>query len=479
MFDNATLLGLLSALHVLLLLTVIPVILVKKRDSTVAVAWVLFVLETPVLGALLFWAFGYNYVQRRVRRKRQHRRAFREQHPPTRREATRGAEDAHDLQLHPLVEVARAVDAFPVSGGNTVRPYAETTDAFEALLDAVRQARHHVHLEFYIFRGDDTGQRLVAALIEKLREGVEVRLLTDAVGSLFLAGRLLAELDAAGGKTATFLPVNPLRSWIQVNLRNHRKMVVIDGVTGFLGGMNIGDEYLGKDPEFGYWRDLFVRIDGPAVAGLQRVFAEDWDFAAGEALDGDRYFPDACGAGDVPAQVVEAGPDQEYNSIREVYFAAILEAKKRLWIASPYFVPDNGLLDALRLARHRGVDVRLLCLLRPDHRLSFYASRYYWGDMLSFGAKVYQYKRGMMHAKLVLVDDDWAMVGSANLDNRSLHLNFEVCCLVYSAAVVEELAAAYLRDLEASLPLDAWAFANRPFVVRLLENACRLLSPVL
>lgn len=473
-------LTLLAVVHSVLLLIVIPLILIKKRDATVAVAWCLVVLLTPLFGSLLFWIFGYNYVQRRVSRKRTHRSRYGQFHPPTRREATRGVkQDDREKSLHPLAEIASSVDAFAVSHDNAVHIYHETTDAFEAILQALASATHHIHLEFYIVRGDEAGQRLFEVLLAKARQGVEVRLLYDAVGSFFLSSRFVRPLLEAGGHVATFLPVNPFRSWIQVNLRNHRKIVVVDGAVGFTGGMNIGDEYLGKSKRFGYWRDTMVRLEGPVVAGLQRIFIEDWHFASGESADEEIYFPSIPPAGEYAVQLVESGPDQEINSIREVYFAAILAAQRRLWIASPYFVPDNGLLDALRLARRRGVDVRLLCLLRPDHLLSFYASRYYWADMLASGARVYQYARGMMHSKIVLVDDDWAMVGSANLDNRSLHLNFEANCVFYSSDLVADLARRFLQDLEQSIPLDNWTFANRPFLVRLLENACRLFSPVL
>jgi cardiolipin synthase len=467
-----------AELHTVLLLVVIPFVLVKKRDPTVAVAWCLVVLLMPILGSALFWAFGFNYVQGRVRRKASHRGAYRQDHPPPRREATRGA--GEPAPLHPLAEVARAVDAFPLSAGNAVALFHDTAEAFAAILEAVRGARHHVHLQFFIFRDDETGRRLVELLIEKARAGVEVRLLTDAVGSLGLSwSRLPGRLAAAGGKPAAFLPVNPIRSWIQVNLRNHRKLVIVDGAVAFTGGMNVGDEYLGRWKRFGYWRDTMIRLEGPAVAGLQRIFTEDWHFATKEALTEGAYFPDVGPRGEQVVQTVESGPDQEPNSIREVYFAAILAAKRRLWIASPYFVPDGGLLDALRLARLRGVDVRLLGLLRPDHRVAYYAARYYWSDMLGLGARVYQYKRGMMHAKVVVVDDDWAMVGSANLDNRSLHLNFEIACLLYSPDLVAELARQYERDLEESIPLDPWAFGQRPLLMKLVENACRLFSPVL
>jgi cardiolipin synthase len=320
---------------------------------------------------------------------------------------------------------------------------------------------------------------MIAVLGEKAKEGVEVRLLYDSVGGWNPRRAFLQPLVERGGKVTSFLSINPLRSRLQVNMRNHRKIVVIDGQLGFIGGMNIGDEYLGKSARFGYWRDEVAGLDGPAVAGLQRIFLEDWDFAYGETLNGDKYFPELTASGNAVVQVIESGPDQEVNSIREIYLAAISSARERLWMASPYFVPDAGLLDALRLARYRGVDVRLLTLLKPDHFFSFYAGRYYWSDLLGMGVKVYQYRRGMMHSKIIMADGRWGIVGSANLDNRSLHLNFEAGCILHTPALIEIIEKRFLIDLEESIILDAENFARRGFGLRLLENGCRLLSPVL
>jgi cardiolipin synthase len=472
----------LALLDATLVAVFIPWILLTKRDSTIAVAWCLTVLFMPLLGALLFWVFGCNPVRRYLSHKQAHRLRFQQSHPPRHRQAARGKGDggpAADDAAHQLDRLALAVNAFPPSPGNAVTLFHDTGRAFDALLDALRAARHHVHLEYFIVRSDATGRRLFDLLAEKARAGVEVRLLYDSWGGLFLRRRLLRPLIQAGGRVATFLPVNPLRSRIRINLRNHRKLTVVDGRTGFTGGMNIGDEYLGLSPRFGYWRDTFLRLEGPAVAGLQRVFVEDWDFAAREALDGDAYFPRPEEAGAATVQVVESSAGQEPNSIREIYFAAILAARQRVWVASPYFVPDSGLLDALRLACYRGVDVRLLTLSRPDHFLPFYASHYYWTDMLAAGVRIYLYTRGMMHAKLMLVDGEWALVGSANLDNRSLHLNFEAGCMLYTPSLVAALEEQFRKDLDDSGPLEAATFARRPFAVRLAENACRLFSPIL
>jgi cardiolipin synthase len=262
-------------------------------------------------------------------------------------------------------------------------------------------------------------------------------------------------------------------------MRNHRKLLLVDGQVGFTGGLNIGDEYLGTVKRFGYWRDTHLRLRGPAVAGLQRVFIEDWDFAASEDLKGNDYYPKPNFGGPHLVQVVHSGPDQELNSIREIYFAAILRARERLWIASPYFVPDAGLRAALALAGFSGIDVRLLCQYHPDKWIPLFAGRYYWDEMLRAGVKVYQYTKGMMHAKVILVDGEWASVGSANLDNRSLYLNFEANCLIYNRDVVGGLEAMYLDDLVHSIRLRERAYAERPLAGRVIENACRLLSPIL
>jgi cardiolipin synthase len=447
-------------------------VLLTKKDATAAAAWCLLVLLLPIVGALLFWVFGHNYLLHRVKHQRAERAGSRK-HPHPDGEISEGDEE------HELGELALRVNAYPVRSGNAVTVYHDTEKAYAELLGAIERARHHVHLEYFILRSDATGERLYELLARKAKEGVEVRLLYDAMGCLHLKRRSLRPLLEAGGQTAAFLPINPLHSLIRVNLRNHRKITVVDGHVGFTGGMNIGDEYLGKSRRLGYWRDAFVRLEGPAVADLQRVFAEDWEFTRGETLRGDAYFPPALTAGNVRAQIAESGPDQDINSIREIYFMAIVAARHRLWIASPYLVPDAGLFDALRLARYRGVDVRVLTILRPDHYLSYFAGLYYGAQLLDFGVKVYQYRKGMMHSKIMMVDGVWAMVGSANLDHRSLHLNFEAGCILHSPEQVADIEAAYLRDLDESVPFDRQALARRSWASRALENACRLFTPAL
>jgi cardiolipin synthase A/B len=444
-----------------------------KREPTSALAWCLLVVFLPLFGAVFFVLFGYQSVHVPLRRKRRHAEEFRGR--PEHSEAASTSEGYEGL-----AGLARRLGARPLVGGNAVTLYDAGEAAYDAMLEAIRQAKHHVHMQFFIVRADESGVRFMTALAEKARAGIQVRFLYDSVGSWRLSARVIRILTDAGGKARPFLPMsNPLRRRIQINLRNHRKLLVVDGKVGFTGGLNLGDEYLGRVPFFGPWRDEFVRVEGPAVAGLQRAFTEDWDFAADEELTDEIYYPDVPDAGKVQVQVAWSGPDQDIKTIREVYFAAIMRARTRVWLATPYFVPDAGLFDALCLAARMGRDVRVLCPFRPDKWIPHLAGRYTWPELLQAGVKVYQYTRGFLHLKLLMIDDVWSSVGTTNFDNRSLHLNFELTCLIESEEVQAELERTFLRDLEVSIRLDAKTFANRPYVAKMAENVSRLLSPVL
>jgi cardiolipin synthase len=466
------------------LITIVTIawILSLKRDSASATAWCLFVFFLPLFGPLMFFVFGYQHVYRPLSRKRRHRRIYEKTRATERGKGANGENAAGQLVLTPefesLARLATRCGAFPVSFGNALEFYVDG-EALDAMLAAIRNAQHHIHLETFILQPDETGRKVLEALAERARAGVEVRLLYDAMGTHRLSRRLLRNLAGGGAKHSVFLPLSPLRRRVQVNMRNHRKILVVDGRVGFTGGMNIGDEYASKSRRFGYWRDTHMRLEGPGVAGLQHIFMEDWDFAAGETLRGRAYFPSSAVDGTHAVQIIDSGPDREFKTIREIYFAAILRARKRVWIASPYFVPDPGLFDALCLAGYSGIDVRFLGLFQPDKWIPFFAARYYWRHVLDAGVKVYQYTRGMMHSKIVIVDGEWASVGSANFDMRSLYLNFEANCLIYSPDAAGLLEKAFLEDLNVSVRLDRQVFRNRPFAGRLVDNACRLLSPVL
>jgi cardiolipin synthase len=451
-------------------------VLHTKRETMSAIAWSLTVLLVPFLGAFLFFIFGYQSITRPLDRRKKRRGTYKK---------LVGARDGYTAidvpgRWEALARLGHHGDGFPVTGGNAVQLFHDGRPAFDAMIEAIRSAEHHVHIQFFIFRSDSAGQEFIDALCSCSKRGVEVRFLYDSVGSYNLSRGMLRQLTSANGCRAAFLPVlNPLYR-LRVNLRNHRKILVVDGRVGFTGGFNIGNEYLGLHPKFGRWRDTHIRVEGPAVEGLQRVFLEDWHFGTDEAVHGDAYFPKFNKPpGHSLVQVVHSGPDAEYKAIRETYFAGILNAKDRVWIASPYFVPDAGLRDALCLAARSGIDVRFLGLFRPDKWIPFLAARFYWTDMLASGVKVYQYSPGMMHSKFVLVDGEWASIGSANFDNRSLLLNFEANCQLFDPKLVEELEREYLRDLEVSVRLNSEVYASRPILGRIAENAARLFSPIL
>ncbi len=473
-------LSIIAVVEILLILLAIPWILSIKKESTAALAWCMVVIVLPIIGFTLFLVFGYNFVYRPLKRKRRHRAGFRVRNPALHGEAAASAApDDADRTWKGMGDLAAKLGAFPVTGGNRVALFRDGPTAFHDMLEAMKQARHHIHLEYFIVHSDAFGQRVLELAAQKAKEGVEVRLLYDAIGSRRIKRRLLRPFLRAGGLCSAFLPVNPFRRRIQVNLRNHRKITVVDGRIAYTGGLNLGKEYLGEDTRFGYWRDDFARIEGPAVADLQRTFVEDWDFATAETLKGAAYFPELVSAGAAKVQIVASGPDQEVNSLRELLFAAISNARERLWIATPYLVPDSGILDALRLAARLGVDVRILMPQRPDHWLTFFAGCYYLPDLLQEGIRVYHYAKGMMHAKSMMIDGQWAYVGSGNLDNRSLHLNFEVNCVFHSPEQVRELETSFGNDLRESIRLEPRVFAGRSLTTRLAENFCRLLSPVL
>jgi cardiolipin synthase A/B len=468
--------GWITLLNIVVTAVTLLSILSLKKDSVSAVAWCMTVLFIPVVGIVMYWLFGYQSVHRPLQRKRKHAEIYRKRQSS---DVLPAASPQPDGPWAGLARLGARLGAAPLVGGNRVDLYHEGQSAFDAMFEAIRHAQRHIHLEFFIFREDRLGADFVAALVERARAGVKVRFLYDGVGSWRLHRRWLEQLILAGGEAVPFLSLNLLRRRIQINLRNHRKILVVDGQIAFTGGLNIGDEYLGKNPFFGPWRDTFLRLQGPAVRWMQRIFVEDWSFASEEDLSEGEAFPVLPAVGGAAVQIAASGPDQELKTIREIYFAAIAQARQRIWIATPYFVPDAGLFDAICLAARAGRDVRLIGPFRPDKWLPFLAARFNWKDAFNAGVKIYQYTPGFIHAKVLLIDDCWASVGSANFDNRSLHLNFEITCLMESKEIVANLEAAYLRDLSASIRVGPEQFEQRGFAARLAENACRLMSPVL
>jgi len=357
--------------------------------------------------------------------------------------------------------------------------------AYAAMARAIEDARHHVHVEFYIIQPDSTGVRLRRLLTEKARAGLDVRVICDGLGSGRLPADFWDPLIEAGGQATWFRPVAriiarlPLRD--RIDFRNHRKLVIVDGRIGFTGGINVGREYLGLDPDVGYWRDTHVQIEGPAVLSLQKVFAEDWLQATDELLDDARYYPapPAEAVGSYSVHVIDSGPDRTYSPISFLFNHAFALARERIWITSPYFIPNAAIRQSLISAALRGVDVRLLVPLKPDHKLVMLAATSYFLPLLEVGARIYRYERGFVHAKSMGVDDWVGTVGSANMDMRSFHLNYEVNAFVYGEKFCEQLAQQYLVDLENARETSLEQERQTGLLVRLARAGARMLSPLL
>lgn len=482
-------------------------ILLERRRPSATVAWLLALVLLPVIGLLVYWVIG----RRKVRRTRRMRR--RRGLDPV--EATAAIatlrESPADLgpQLRGLIHLALERAAAPLRRADEVELLGGPGQAFAAMEDAIRSAEHRIHALFYIWRDDATGERLLALLCERARAGVKVRLLVDDFGSIATPLRHFRALERAGGRVARFAPlkIRLARQRHRVDFRNHRKLVCIDGELGFCGGLNVGDEYRGVTREGRIWTDLFVCMRGDAVLGLEAVFVEDWLSATEELIELWSDLPELelerLGAGQSMVarpsapmrsrgpliQVIPSGPDQRPTKLHDdnasvlaaTFLAAIGGALERVWIATPYFVPDTALAQVLAATALRGVDVQILVPNQRDNdsRLVAYAAASYYDALLDVGCKIYEYQPGMMHSKSMVIDETLAVIGSANMDVRSLYLDFEVTTLFYDRGVTQQLAALFERDRAQGRLVTLEDRAAIKLGRRLLEGTARLLSPLL
>ncbi|GIP34032.1 cardiolipin synthase 2 [Paenibacillus sp. J2TS4] len=458
----------------------------EYRHPAKAVAWLLVLFIFPILGFIMYY-----FVARQF--KHRHRRSLRgngkgshllgaSQEEGGRRQANREGRDRSVIagpELDPrLLGLLRNSPGPEMTGRNEVTILTNAEEAYEAILKAIEEAADHIHLDYYTIRNDGIGQRFQAALIAKARQGVEVRIIYDGIGSYELDEGYIQELREAGVQTGCFLPA--LIAFIdkRINYRNHRKIVVVDGRIGFLGGINIGDEYLGGNPKLGFWRDTHMRLYGDSVRSLQRTFMDDWEFVRGERLDSGRYFPEHHCHSIQWVQIVSGGPDGEEDAILSVTFAALGSARERIYIASPYFIPDSGIIQALKVAAMSGVDVRIILPGVPDTRIVYWASLSYVSELLQVGVRFYKYQKGFMHAKVILVDEILAAVGTANMDLRSFFKNFELNAILFERSTIRRLESDFLQDVEDSEEIIPAPFYNRPKLQKAKEVAARLLSPL-
>ncbi|MCH8044430.1 MAG: cardiolipin synthase [Planctomycetes bacterium] len=470
----------LFALPYLLALVSIPSVLLQRRGAPLsALSWSLTLFSLPYLGLFLWWAMGRNHLKRRRRLRRLASLHVSDRMTALREDLPHCPEVDWDLLPIKRLPEDMAQWVFPSTTGNRVKLLVDAAEAYPAIERAVREATDHVHVMFYIWKNDATGRWFRDLLVQKAAQGVLVRVMVDAVGSSRLSRRFMDPLRRAGAQVEAFLRPNLLSRAPHFNFRNHRKIVLVDGRVAFVGGMNIGDEYTHD------WHDTAIELRGPVVDHLQEVFADDWFFVSEQNLTQSRYFGRwAEDATETPSceavcHVVASGPHMQQNTTRDAFFAAATQAKRRIYITTPYFIPDQSLQTALRTAAYRGVDVRVLLPGKSDWRLVQWAGRSYYPELLASGVRIFEYQDGMVHAKNIVLDDDVSMVGSANLDIRSFRLNFELSCFVKDAALNRELSALFERNLQRSQEVELEALRRRHVIVRLTDAVANLLSPLM
>ena len=486
------------------LLFSIIIIFSQRRDPKAVWTWLLALNFIPVFGIVFYLLFGQDFRKSRMFKVKElsDRLAL----PIKNQEEVIRSDNMPEEMMDPMSRDFRSLILYNLetsgavlTGNNSVQIYTDGREKFQALRRELRQAEHFIHIQYYIIKNDEVFDSLVPILMEKVKQGVEVRILYDGMGGRFMPKKRWEQLREAGIKVGVFFP--PFLGWLnlRVNYRNHRKIVVIDGKTGFVGGFNIGKEYISKDPKFGYWRDTHIKIMGEAAISLQIRFALDWNYATGENLfQNPRYFGDGETArrrlqGYVrpiwpdPArvekmvcmQIITSGPDTREPHIRNNYLELFHKAKHHIYIQTPYFVPDNAILSALKIAVLSGVDVRLMIPCKPDHPFVYWATWSYAGELLDCGAKVYVYENGFLHSKGIMVDGRVCCYGTANMDIRSFELNFEVNATIYDENVTGELERAFMNDLPRCREITPESFHERGLWTRIKEQCSRLLSPLL
>lgn len=459
------------------------ILIVEFRNPGKAMAWMFILFLVPIIGFVLYYFIAQEYKKRRTLRRRgtsifqmvketvfsqskviHH---ISEMHPPVFSDQTR------------LFGLLTKISENPITGHNQVKVMSESEKIFAAMLAAMERATHHIHMEFYIFRHDGIGTKFQEVLIRKAMQGVKVRVIYDGLGSYKLKSSFIAELCHAGVDTRAFLP-----PWIatldrRVNYRNHRKILIVDGNIGFMGGINVGDEYLGLSPKLGFWRDTHLELKGDSVYFLQNTFLDDWSLVSGEIVSGDGYYPPHPWITNKSVQILTSGPDQHWDTVQELYFGAISAAKERIWITSPYFIPDPALNTALKTAAVSGVDVKVLIPDQGDSRVVQLASHSYVEELMQAGVQFYQYTKGFVHAKVIIIDGLMGSVGTANMDMRSFFYNFEMIALLFDEESITELIRDFQHDLEDSKQIQLQTFQLRPRLQKGAELLARLISPLL
>ena len=450
--------------------------IMNTRTSQGAIAWGISLVTFPWLALPLYAIFGRSKFQgyvtlRHIENDKIHHVIENCEKEAEERGLIHRDSSMPDMALTKLTE-------FPITRFNKSELLVDGEETFQHIFEGIASAKKYVLVEFFIIKDDKIGRELKSRLIERAKNQVRVYFLYDEIGSHKLPSSYTQEMKDAGIVTSAFHTTQGKANKFQLNFRNHRKIVVVDGKKAYVGGHNVGDEYVSGHPKLGHWRDTHVEVEGPVVQAIQFCFIQDWYWAATNIpeLNWDFTLPED---GNEETLMVPSGPADPYDTCALMFTLAINSAQERIWIASPYFVPDSQILGALKLAALRGVDVRILLPEKPDHRTVYLASYSYYQNTIPLGIQLYRYTAGFMHQKAFLVDSTCAAVGTANLDNRSFRLNFELTLLNYDRIFIEKVDAMLQQDFDQSRKVTIEEYTKRPYYFKLAVRLTRLLSPIL
>ncbi len=451
----------------------------EKRDITSTWAWSLVLIFLPIIGFI-----AYAFLGRKLPRKRLAKFKSQEQ-LKTKGVLSAGERFSSVGRFNPtekhIATMFKNTGNTQLTVNNQIRIYTDGCELFQVMIDDFNQATVSIYVEFYAFLNDQIGNSILHILEQRAKAGIEVRVIYDFLGSSGTKLHFFDHLRELGGFATPFLGVHSNFRDFRLNFRNHRKIVIIDDSIGYIGGFNVGDQYLGKSRRFGYWRDTHLRIVGDSIQEMRECFVRDWNTTTviNKIRQKNNYFPTNRNAGNSKLQIVSSGPDSEMEKIKFGYLKLINSAQKRIWIQTPYLIPDDSILDALHIAALSGVDVRIMIPNMPDHAFVYCATQYYAAQLANQGIHIYFYQNGFIHAKTMVIDGQIASVGSANMDFRSFKLNFEISTFIYDEKISRKLENLFISDMDVSEVVTPERFKEQSAWLHFKQSFSRLLSPIL
>ncbi|WP_409328116.1 cardiolipin synthase [Staphylococcus pseudoxylosus] len=484
-YTNVVINIILITAFILNLIFAFTIIFMERRSAGSVWAWLLVLVLIPILGFIIYLFIGRQIQRDHIFSLDEDDKIGIEMIVNEQLEALKNddfSKGNHQIvKFKDMVQMLLYNNAAFLTTDNEIKIFTDGKEKFDSLLKDIDEATDYIHIQYYIFRNDSLGERILNALEQKLEQGVEVKMLYDDMGSRGLSLKDFKSFRKNGGQVEAFFPSKLPLINLRMNNRNHRKIVIIDGHIGYVGGFNVGEEYLGKKKKFGYWRDTHLRIVGDAVNALQLRFMLDWNSQAtrDNLKYADRYFPDVDSGGIIGVQIASSGPDETWEQIKYGYLKMIASAKQSIRIQSPYFIPDQSFLDAIKIAALGGVDVSIMIPNKPDHPFVYWATYNNVASLLDAGVNIFHYDNGFLHSKTLVIDDEVASVGTTNMDHRSFTLNFEINAFIYDTHIAKELRLAFEKDLEVSYRLTKEIYKQRSLWIKFKEGISRLLSPIL